>query len=55
MHVRLGDVLDDDGDIKIPGSDGLVIGSRDEASVLVHECNRVDGSKVLVVLLSDLS
>lgn len=37
VHVRFGDVFDDDGNIVVPASDGLVVGGRDEASRLVDE------------------
>lgn len=54
MHVWLGDIFDDDGDVVVPSSNRLVIGRGDESSVLVHECDGVDRSQVLVVCLDDL-
>lgn len=55
MHVRLGDVLDDDRDIEIPSSDRLVIRSCYEPSIFVDERNRIDRAKMLVVFLSNFS
>lgn len=37
VHIRLGYVLDDNRDVEVPGSDGLVIRRSDEAAVLVYE------------------
>jgi hypothetical protein len=54
VHVRLGNVFDDDGDIVIPPSDRLVVRSRQESSVVVDPGDGVDGSQVLIVLLRDL-
>ncbi len=55
MHVRLCDVLDHHRDVPVPGTYGLVVRSRHEASVFVYECNRVDRSQVLVIFLGYLS
>ena len=55
MHVRLSNVLDDYGDVKVPGSDRLVIGGCNEPPILVNEGNRVDGPEVLVVFLRDFA
>ena len=54
VHVRLCDILDDNRDVEVPGSDGLVIGCRDETPVLIDEGNRVHRTKVLVVFLRNL-
>ena len=53
--MRLSDVLDDYGDVKVPGPDRLVVGGCYETSVLVDEGNRVDGSEVLVVFLRNFA
>lgn len=55
MHRRLGDVLDDDGDVPVPDSDRFVVRRRDESSVLVDKVDRVDGSEMRVVLLRDIA
>jgi len=54
VHVWFGDVLDDDGNIVVPSSNGLVVRGRDEPTVVVDEGDGVDGSEMLVVLLDDL-
>jgi len=55
MHVRLGNVLDDDRNVEVPRSDSFIIGGRHESTILVDEGDRVDRSQVLVILLSDFS
>jgi hypothetical protein len=55
VHVWLRDVFDRDRDVEIPSANRLVIRSRDEPPILVHESDCVDRSQVLVVLLRDLS
>lgn len=55
MHVRIGNVLDDHRDAKFPGSKGLIITSGDESSVPIHKGDRVDGSKMLIILLGYLA
>jgi hypothetical protein len=55
VHMWLGDVLDHHRDIEIPGTDRFVIRRRDEPPVVVDEGDRVHGTQVLVVLLSDLA
>ena len=53
--MRLSNVLDDYGDVKVPGSDRLVIGGCNEPPILVNEGNRVDGPEMLVVFLRDFA
>lgn len=55
VHVRLCNVLDDNGDIEVPCSNRLIVRSRYEAAVLVDEGNRVDRPKMLIVLLRYLA
>ena len=55
MHVGFCDVFDDDRDIIVPSTDCFVIRSSNEPSVLVDECDRVDGAEMLVVFLYDLA
>lgn len=55
MHIRLGDILDDDGDIIVPRTDRLVVTRRHESAVLVDERDRVDGAEMLVVFLRDFA
>jgi hypothetical protein len=54
VHVRLGDILDDNWNIIVPTSDGLIVRCRDESSIVVHECNGVDWPKMLIIGLHDL-
>lgn len=54
VHVWLGDVFDDNGDVVVPNADRLVIRSGNKSTILVDECNGVHGSQMLVVLLGDL-
>lgn len=51
VHVGLGDELDGDGDVVLPGAEGLVVGGGDEAAVVVDEGDGVDGAEVVVVFL----
>ena len=55
MHVRLCNVLDDDGDIEIPCSNRLVVGSGHESAILVHKGDRIDRSQMLVIFLRYLT
>ena len=55
VHVRLGNVLDNDGNIELPCTDRLVVRSRDESAVVVDEGDSIDRSKMLVVLLRDIA
>ena len=55
MHVGFCDVFDDDRDIIVPSTDRFVIRSSDEPSILVDECDRVDGAEMLVVFLGNLA
>ena len=55
MHVWFGDILDDDGNIEVPCSDGLVIRSSDKPPVFVYERYSVHRSKVLIVFLRDIA
>lgn len=54
VHVWLGDVLDDDWNIVVPGSDTLIVRSRQESTVVVHKGDGVDRTKMLIILLGDL-
>lgn len=55
VHVRLGDVFDDDRDVVVPGADSFVIRSCDEPSILVDKCDRIYRTQVLVIFLSDFT
>ncbi len=55
MHVRLGDVFDDDGDIEFPDPHRLVVRGAHEPPVLVDKSDGVDGPQVLVILLHDVT
>lgn len=39
VHVWLGDVFDDYGNVVVPNADRLIIGRRDEPTILVDECD----------------
>jgi hypothetical protein len=54
VHIRFGDIFDDDGDIVVPSTYRLVIGRGDETTVLIDESDRVDRSKMLIVCLDNL-
>lgn len=54
MHAGLGDIFDDDRNVKLPDTHRLVVRCTDEASVLVDKGNRVDRAQMLVVLLNDV-
>ena len=54
VHVRLCDILDDDGNIIVPPSDRLVVRGRQEPPVVVHPGDGVDRPQMLIVLLRDL-
>lgn len=43
VHVRLGDEFDRHRDVEFPGAQRLVVRGRDEAAVLIDECDGVDG------------
>lgn len=55
MHVRLGDVFDNDRNIIVPASDGFVIRSSDKSSVLIHECDGVYRAKMLIISLHNFT
>jgi hypothetical protein len=55
VHVWLSDIFDNNGDVKVPCSNGFVVRSCYKTSVLVYECDGIDGSQVLIVLLRNLS
>ena len=52
--MRFCDILDHNGDVIIPGTNGLVVRGRDKASVLVDESDSVDRTQVLIILLGNL-
>lgn len=54
VHVRLGDILDNDWNIIVPTSDSFIVRCRDESSIVVHEGNGVDWPKMLIIGLHDL-
>ena len=54
VHIRLTDVLCHYRDAKLPDVDLLVVCSRDEASPVLDEGDRVDRPEVLLVLLDDV-
>lgn len=54
MHVRLCNILDDNRNIKVPCSNGLVVGSRNKSSVVINKGNGIDGAQMLVILLGNL-
>lgn len=55
VHVWLRNILDYYGNIKVPGPDRLVIRSRDKATILIHECDRVYWAQMLIILLRNFS
>jgi hypothetical protein len=55
VHVWLGDVLDDDGDVVVPTTDGLVVRRGQESPVAVNKGDRVDRAQMLIVGLDDFS
>lgn len=54
MHIWLTDVLSNDWDAELPHVHLLVISRGDEAAPILDERDRVDGTKMLFVLLHDL-
>ena len=52
MHARLSDILDYDGNIKIPCSNCLIIWSSDKPPIFIHKSNGINGAQMLVVFLS---
>ena len=54
MHVRLTDMLGDNGDSELPDIHFLVICGRNESPSILNESDGVDGTKMLLVLLDDL-
>ena len=54
MHMRLGNILDHNRDVPVPGTDCLVIRSGDETLVVVDEGDCVHRAQMLVILLRDL-
>lgn len=55
MHMGFCDVLDNDGNIEVPGANRLVIRRGHKAPVFVDERDGVHRSKMLVVFLGDFS
>ena len=55
VHVRLGDVFDDDWNVKFPCANGLVVRGRDKAPIIVHKGDRIDRSQMLVIFLRYLT
>ncbi len=55
MHVRLGDVLDDDRNVVVPRADRFVVRGGDKPPILVDERDSVHGPQMLVVLLHDFT
>ena len=54
VHVRFCNILDDNGDVIVPSSNGLVVRGGDESSVVIDKGDGVDGSEMLVVSLHNL-
>ena len=54
-HVGLCNILDYNRNVVVPNSHRLVIRGRRESAVVIDECDRVDRSEMLVVLLGDLT
>lgn len=54
VHVRFGNVLDNDWDIVVPSTYRLVIGSGNETTIFIDESNSVNRSKMLVISLDNL-
>lgn len=44
VHVRLGNVLDDDGNVIVPSADSLVVRSGQESPVLIDKSDGVDSA-----------
>ena len=55
VHVRFSDVFYHNGNIKVPGSDRLVVGCHHELSVLIHERDRINQLQMLIIFLCNLS
>jgi hypothetical protein len=55
MHVRFCNVLDDNGDVKVPCTDCLVIRSSNKSTIFINKSDSVDGTQMLVVLLGNLA
>lgn len=53
--MRFGNVFDNHRNVVVPSADGLVVRSCHESPILIHECDRVHGTKMLVVFLCDLT
>lgn len=51
VHVGFRDEFDGDGDVVFPSAEGFVVGSGDEAAIIVDESDCVDGPEVVVVFL----
>lgn len=50
-QMGLGDVLDRDGDVVFPSTEGSIVRGGDEAAVFVAEGNGVDRLQMMIVLL----
>lgn len=55
MHVRLSNVFDHHGNIKIPSSNRLVVWRCNESPIFVHKGYCVDWTEMLIVFLSNLA
>lgn len=55
MHVRFGDILDNDWNVVVPSTNRFVVGRSQESTVLIDESDSVDSAKMLVVCLYNLS
>ena len=55
VHIRLGDILDRDRNVEIPGTNGFVVRRGDEPPILVYETDCVHWPQMLVVLLRNFS
>ena len=54
MHAGVSNVFEIDGNVPLPNANGLVIGGRHKATIIVDECDRIDRVQVTIVLLNIL-
>ena len=55
MHERFGNIFDDNRNVIVPSSNGLVIRRSDKPSIFVYKGNGVDRSEMLIVFLNDFT
>jgi hypothetical protein len=55
VHVWFSDIFDHDRDVIIPNTNCFIVRSGDKPPVLVDECDCIDRTQMLIVLLCDFS